>query len=214
MDVLSVEIATIVFLALSSILSLYLTKNYLAERKRNYLYWSIGLWLFALSDLFEAAFAFGAYSQPAGQAYLFLTAFLTIPIATGSLTLLNSRRGMMAYIAYSAATSLLLIYYTFTTAVGNIVVDSVVSGSIPVSIILWSSAITFPALAIIVAVAAWSYFRTRRKKLLWIILGMLTFASGGVLYVASFPASIYYTEFAGLVMLWLGFFDFGTLRRS
>ncbi|MDE1855410.1 MAG: hypothetical protein KGH57_03795 [Candidatus Micrarchaeota archaeon] len=209
----SVEASTIVFLVLSSVLAFYLTRNYLAERKRNYLYWSAGMWIFALSDLLEVLFAFGVYSQAMAQFYLFVTALLVIPLAMGSLELIKSRLAKNAYLGYSLVAAAALAYVTFTSQVSNFVTDSVVNGNAPVNVIILSSFITFPALIIIVAIAALSYMRTKRKKVIWIILGMLTFAFGGILYVASFPASIYYTEFAGLVMLWLGFFDFSMLKR-
>ena len=207
-----VEVSTIVFLLLSSILSLYLTRNYLARRQKNYLYWSIGMWFFALSDLFEVLFAFGAYSAAMARAYLFLVAFLVIPLAVGSLYLVKSKYARVAYAAYSVITVGLLAYYTATSSVGQIVTDSVVNGNLPMNVILWSTFITVPALIIIVVVAVLSYLRTKRKKVLWIIAGMVVFALGGTLYIASFPASTYYTEFLGLVMLWLGFFDFGILK--
>jgi hypothetical protein len=210
----SVEISTSIFFILSSVLSIYITKSYLVKRQRNYLYWSIGMWVFALSDLFEVFFAFGAYGQLMAQVYLFLIALLVVPLAMGSLELTKSRIVKISYFAYSVITVLFLAYYTFTTNVGKIVTNSVVNGNVPSSILLWSSAITFPALVAIVAVAALSYIRTRRKKVLWIIAGMITFAAGGVLYIGSFPSSIYYTEFLGLVMLWLGFFDFSILKKS
>lgn len=209
-----VWISTAVFFFLSSVLSAYLTKSYFIRKQKNYLYWSIGMWCFALSDLFEVLFAFGIYNQIMAKVYLFLIALLVVPLAIGSLELIRRNMIKNTYIVYSIITLLILAYYTFTAKVGNIVTNSVINGNIPLSVIMWSSFITFPALVAIVAIAVLSYIRTKRKKVLFIILGMVLFAVGGMLYVASFPASIYYTEFIGLVMLWLGFFDFSTLKQK
>ena len=209
-----VWVSTIVFFSLSTILSAYLTKSYFVKKQKNYLYWSIGMWCFALSDLFEVLFAFGIYNQAMAQVYLVLVAFLVVPLAMGSIELVKSRILKILYIVYSVITVVLLSYYTFTASIGNIIENSVISGNIPTNVIIWSSSITFPALIIIVAVAALSYIKTRRKKVLWIIAGMLAFAVGGMLYISSFPVSIYYTEFLGLVMLWLGFFDFNILKKK
>lgn len=214
MVIVSVEASTLVFFVLSSVLSAYITKSYFVRKQKNYLYWSAGMWIFALSDLFEVLFAFGIYNQPMAKVYLFLVALLVVPLAMGSLELTKSRRPRITYLVYSVITVLILAYYTFTANVGNIVTDSVVNGNLPLNVIVWSSVITFPALIIIVAIAALGYIRTKRKKLLWIIAGMIVFAVGGMLYVESLPGSVYYAEFIGLVMLWLGFFDFNLLKRK
>ena len=210
----SVEAATIVFLFLSSVLSFYLTKNYFAYKEKRYLYWSVGLWLFALSDLLEVMFAFGAYGTLMAQFYLFLVAFLVVPIVFGSLEMLKSKRILIAYAVYSIITVAALAYFSFTGDPGSIVTDSVVNGNIPINVLIVSSLITFPALVILVAAAIISYFRTKRKKVLWIALGILVFGFGGTVYIASFPALFYYTEFIGLLMLWLGFFNFDMLKRK
>lgn len=214
MPVAVVELSTLVFFVLSSVLALYLTMNYLAGRRRSYLYWCAGMWVFALTDLFEVLFAFGLYSQLMAELYLFLIAFLVIPLAMGSLELTKSRASKMAYLAYSVLTALALAYVAFTSNVGSIVTDSVFNGNMPVNVVLWSSTITIPGLIIIVVIAALSYLKTGRRKVLWIIAGMVAFAAGGFLYIASFPAAMYYMEFLGLVMLWLGLFDFNVLRKG
>ena len=204
----SVGIITIFFFVLSSVLSFYLTASYFSRRQKQYLYWGIGMWIFAITDLIEVLFAWGIYSTGIAQAYLFLIALLVVPLAMGSISLTRSKLAMRAYVAYSAIVSIALLYYVVTSNLGTIVTNGIVNGYMPMSVLIGSSLITFPGLIIIVGIAALSYIRTRRKKVLWIIAGMLVFALGGMLYIESVPASIYYTEFAGLLMLWLGFFDF------
>ena len=211
-----VEISTIVFFALSSILAAFLTRAYLRKREKSCLYWSIGFWFFALSDLLEVLFAFGvgAAGLLMVQLYLFVIAFMVIPIAMGSLELVKSMLARRLYVVYSAVTAVFLAYYTFSASMSNMVADGMVAGAIPMSVILYSSLITVPATIIIIGIAALSLVRRRKLKMLWIIAGMLAFAFGGMMYVASFPAAIYYVEFFGLVMLWLGFFDLGTNARK
>ncbi len=209
----SVELATLVFLFLSVFLSFYLTRNYLAYKEKRYLYWSIGLWMFALSDLVEVFFAFGVYSTLMAQIYLFLVAFLVVPLVFGSLAMLKSKNATRIYLVYSIITVAALAYFSFSSNPGSIVTSSVVNGNAPMDVLLASSAITFPALVILVVAAIVSYLRTKRAKVLWIVIGILVFGFGGTLYIASFPALLYYTEFIGLLMLWLGFFNFDMLRK-
>lgn len=210
----SVEITTIVFLILSSLLSFYLTKEYTVRKQKSYLYWGIGMWIFALTDLLEVYFAFGLYSQAAAQIYLFLSALLVIPLAMGSLQLIKSGMIRIGYFGYSVITALLLAYFTFTAPVPNMVSGYIVNGNIPINVIIYSSLITFPAMVVLIGVAAAGYLKTRRKKLLWIVLGVLMLGAGGTLYIASFPLSLYVGEFLGIVMLWLGFFDFSLLNSN
>jgi hypothetical protein len=66
---------------------------------------------------------------------------------------------------------------------------------------------------VLIGVSAIGYMRTKRKNLLWIILGVLIVGIGGTLYIAAFPAFLYYVEFIGLVMLWLGFFDLNIIKK-
>ncbi len=208
-----VGIITIVFFILSSVLSFYLTASYFAKRQKQYLYWGIGMWIFAITDLLEVLFAWGVYSTGIAQAYLFLIALLVVPLAMGSISLTKSRIAMRAYVAYSVIASAALLYYVITSDIGTIVTNGIVNGYMPTMVLVGSSIITFPGLAIIVGIAALGYVRTKRRKVLWIITGMLVFALGGMLYIASIPASVYYAEFAGLLMLWLGFFDFGGMHK-
>ena len=49
---------------LSAILAAYLTMNYVAKKTRSLLYWSAGMWVFAISVMLEIVFALGIYSQP------------------------------------------------------------------------------------------------------------------------------------------------------
>jgi hypothetical protein len=53
-----------------------------------------------------------------------------------------------------------------------------------------------------------SYRKTRNKKLLSIIAGVIVVSIAGTLYIVAFPAFLYYAELAGIALLWLGFVDF------
>ncbi len=83
-----------------------------------------------------------------------------------------------------------------------------VFGPLPLSVVITSSIVTFPAAAILIIVAGISYYRGHDKKMLSIILGTIIVSIAGTLYIVQFPAFLYYAEFIGIVLLWLGFFDF------
>ena len=89
----------------------------------------------------------------------------------------------------------------------------VVAGAPPISVIVTSSIATFPAAIVIIWVAAASYIQKRNVKMLSIIAGVIVVSIAGTLYIASFPAFLYYSEFFGILLLWLGFFDFSKLKK-
>jgi hypothetical protein len=96
----------------------------------------------------------------------------------------------------------------FATNVGNVIENYVVYGTLPLSVVVSSSLITFPAAVVLIATAALTYRKSKNYKMLSIIAGVVTVSIAGSLYIVQFPAFLYYSEFAGILFLWLGFFSF------
>ncbi len=210
----TVLLSTAVVFLLTLILAVYISTYYTKRRTLNYLFWAAGLWLFAFGVLLEMAFALGAYSGLLIGTYLFVVALLVEMLAVGSLQLIKSRSAKVIFYAYSIAVTALLAYYLLTTQIGNLLVNYVVAGNPPMNVILASSLATFPAVAIILVIAALGYKRTKNKKLLSIIIGVIVVSIAGTLYIAAFPAFLYYSEFIGVLLLWFGFLDFGSLAKG
>jgi hypothetical protein len=209
-----VEFSTALTLVLSAVLAAFLTQNYLQRRSRSYLFWSIGLWLFALSVLEELLFSIGYYGEALIRSYLGLAAVLVEFLALGSIQLVGASRIRTAYYIFSVATTVALGYFLGTETIGNILDNYVVYGTIPVSVVTVSSIITFPAVIVLIVTAALSYRRTKNPKMLSIIAGVVIVAIAGSLYIAQFPAFLYYSEFIGILLLWLGFFNMPSRRRK
>jgi hypothetical protein len=209
-----VEFSTALTFVLAAILAAFLTQNYLQRRSKSYLLWSIGLWLFALSVFEELLFSSGYYGDSLIKSYLGLAALLVEFLALGSIQLVKSSRVRTAYYIFCLASTVALGYFLVTDTIGNLVVKYVVSGAPPLSIITVSSIITFPAAIVLIAVAALSYRRTKSPKMLSIIAGVVIVAIAGSLYIAQFPAFLYYSEFIGILLLWLGFFDTPSRRKQ
>lgn len=204
----TVEFSTILIFVLSTILALFLTQNYVQRRTKNYLFWSLGLWCFSIGVIEEIVFAFGFYSIALIDSYLVIVALLVQFLALGSLQLVKWRTGRRVYEIYSIVTSLAIVSLFFFVSVGNVVQNYVVFGALPLSVVAASSLITFPAAAILIATAAISYKKSKSYKMLSIIAGVVTVSIAGSLYIVQFPAFLYYSEFAGILLLWLGFFRF------
>jgi MFS family permease len=209
-----VEFSTALTFVLAAILAAFLTQNYLQRRSKSYLFWSIGLWLFALSVFEEYLFSAGYYGESLIRSYLGLSALLVEFLALGSIQLVKSSRVRTVYYVFCVASTVALSYFLGTETIGNILDNYVVYGTIPLSIITVSSIITFPAVIVLIVIAAFGYRRTKSPKMLSIIAGVVVTAIAGSLYTVQFPAFLYYSEFIGILLLWLGFFDFPSRNRK
>lgn len=203
-----VEFSTSLILALTVVLAGFLSRNYLQKKMVSYLFWSAGLWCFAAGVFEELLFSAGYYNEFLIATYLGIVALLVEFLALGSMQLLKGNRIKRAYYLYSIVTGAILLYVLATEPIGNILQSYVVFGNLPTGVIVASSMITFPAAALLIATAALTYKSTRNRKMLSIIAGVVIVTIAGSLYIAQFPSFLYYSEFIGILFLWLGFFDF------
>jgi len=210
----TVELSTILIFVLSTILAVFLTQNYAQKRTLNYLFWSLGLWCFSIGVIEEIIFAYGFYSEALIDSYLVIVALLVQFLALGSIQLVKSKKVKQGYAIYAIASSALLVSLFSITSVGNVIESHVVYGALPLSIVIASSLITFPAAIVIIVTAATSYRKTKSYKMLSIIAGVITVSIAGSLYIVQFPAFLYYSEFAGILLLWLGFFSFPARKKK
>jgi hypothetical protein len=199
---------------LTVILALFLTQNYMQKRMRSYLFWSLGLWFFAVGVALEIVFSAGYYSELLIRSYLGIVAVLVELLALGSLQLVKGKDVKTSYYGFSIASGGALAYFLATETVGTILKSYVVAGNPPIGDLVASSVITFPAAAVLIATAALTYRKTHSRKMLSIIAGVVVVSIAGSLYIASFPAFLYYSEFFGIVLLWLGFFDFSRNKKA
>ncbi len=199
------QLSTIAILLLTVPLAVVITKGYISSEKRQFLFWSIGLWLFAVGVLLEVLFAFGIYSVALGDIYLLNVVILVEALALGSLKLIDNRKASAFYAGYIVLTAVALLASLVHNNIGNILVNGVVFGVLPLQVVLISTISTFPAAIIIITVAAYSYIKSRSYKMLSIIAGVIIVSIAGTLYIVQFPAFLYYSEFFGILLLWIGF---------
>lgn len=98
-----------------------------------------------------------------------------------------------------------MAYALIIGSLGNILVNYIVYGILPLSVVIASSIITFPAAIIIIALALKTYFKQKKPKMISIVLGVIVVSIAGTLYVVQVPAFLYYSEFIGILLLWYGF---------
>jgi hypothetical protein len=203
---LSVFITTIVISTSTFLLSKGLVERYAKDRKMySYMFWGAGIWLFGFTTLLEAMFAINIYSTLLADMYLFLVILLVELLALGSIQLVKNAGYRKAYYAFATAVSLIALFYIATANQPYLIVNYVVAAPLAINVALWSSVATFAASIVIVAVALKGYLYGHSRKLLSIIAGVIVVAVFGTLYIAALPEFLYFAEFAGMVLLWIGF---------
>ena len=196
---------TIVTFLLTLFLAFALTKKYADKKQSSYLYWSLGLWFFAIGVLLEILFAAGIYSEFLIDSYLLVVVVLVEFLALGSIELVKTNVIRQAYFAFAVLATVFTAYTLIISYVGNVLVSYVVQGNLPLLVIVSSSIATFAAAIVLVVMAIKSYIATRSNKMLSIIAGVVIVSIAGTLYIAQFPAFLYIAEFVGVLLLWVGF---------
>lgn len=202
---LFIEFSTILIFLLTVPLASLMTYKFLKKKGKSQLYWSIGLWLFAIGVLIEVIFSFSIYNAFLIKAYLAAVAFLVSFLALGSTALLKNKKVFNYYVIFFILSAVFVLYSLITANIGNVLTNYVVFGVLPLLVVISSSVMTFPAAGMLIAVAVLSYRKTSNKKMLSIIAGVVIVSIAGSLYIAHFPAFLYYSEFMGILLLWLGF---------
>ena len=200
-----VEFSTLLILVLTLGLAIIMSYRYVRKHSKPLLYWSTGMWFFAIGVLLEVIFAFGIYSEFLIALYLFIVVMVVESLAIGSMQLIKSIKLKSSYYIYSIITTVLLAYSLYASNIGNVITNHIVFGALPIFIVITSSIVTFPAAAILIAIAAISYLHRHSAKMLGIIAGVVVVSIAGTLYIAAIPAFLYYSEFIGILLLWLGF---------
>ncbi|MCL5122846.1 MAG: hypothetical protein M1279_02665 [Candidatus Marsarchaeota archaeon] len=200
-----VEFSTLLILVLTLGLAIIMSYRYVRKHSKPLLYWSTGMWFFAIGVFLEVIFAFGIYSEFLIALYLFVVVMVVESLAIGSIQLIKSVKLKSSYYFYSIITTVLLAYSLYASNIGNVITNHIVFGALPIFIVITSSIVTFPAAAILIAIAAISYLHRHSAKMLSIIAGVVVVSVAGTLYIAAIPAFLYYSEFIGILLLWLGF---------
>jgi hypothetical protein len=209
-----VFVSTIIIFILTLILAFLISTNAVRTQKAPFIFWSTGLWIFAVSVLMETVFSAGIVNSILMDSYLFLVAILVEMLSLGSVYLLGNEKLIKGYTAYSVIVDIILLISLLITPLPNMIITGVVSGVLPLLIVITSSIVTFPAAALLIIISYISYRKKADRKLISIIVGVIVVSIAGTLYIAAFPAFLYYAEFIGIVLLWLGFVDFSKIFSS
>lgn len=180
-------------------------------RKHSQLGWGVGLGFGAFATAIELSAFLGFVTPVMLQAYVFFSAAIVGTLSLGSVRAFKRPLYRNLYAGYIIAVSVVVGVFCFLTPVpGSMVVNGVISGNPPVFLIVLSSLITIPATVVLLGFAVVSLRRSFHWKGLLMIAGASVLAAGGAFYIASFPVALYYAEFIGIVLLFIGLTDFSS----
>lgn len=184
--------------------------RFFLTRRHSQLGWGVGLAFGAAATAIELAAYVGAVSALMLQAYVFFSAAIVGTLSLGSVRAFRRPIYRNLYAGYIISVSAVVGVFCFLTPVvpSSMVQDGVISGNPPPLLLILSSLITGPATVVLLGFAVVSLRRAFHWKGLLMIAGASVLAAGGVFYIASFPVALYYAEFIGIVLLFVGLTDF------
>lgn len=198
----SVAVLGVVALALASLV----LSKFLRNRHPWHLYWSVGIYLVFVTLAEEAALALGIWSQLLIRSYLVLVALLVGILSLGSAELSLSRRWRLLWFGFVGAAGLACAVAVILSPVASsIMFQGVVWGLPPTIVVVASSVLTVPSALLLIGSSLYGVVRQRRFHLLYITLGTAVLSLAGSLYIVSFPATLYYADFVGVLLLFFGF---------
>jgi hypothetical protein len=190
---------------LLAVLSVRGFRRYLAHRVRAQAMWATGLAFATAAMAIEALVYLGVVTVPLLQAYVFVSAAIVGVLSLGATRILRNAKVEAAYTWYTVAACGVVALFSFLTPVStDIVVGGIISGNPPLLLLVLSSLVTGPATVVLLAASVLSLKRSWRWQTLLMVSGAVVLGAGGTLYIASFPVALYYAEFIGIVMLFLG----------
>jgi hypothetical protein len=201
--------------ALLFVLSVRGIVRYVETRSRAQLMWGCGLALATAAMVVESVVYLGVVSSPILEAYVFFSAAIVGVLSLGATKILRSPRIERAYTAYIAATSVVVAVASFLTPLpSSMVTNGIITGNPPLFLIVLSSFVTVPATVVLLTATALSLRRSWRWQTLLMAAGAIILGAGGTLYIASFPIALYYAEFIGILLLFLGLVSLPAVSSS
>ncbi|MFY9717019.1 MAG: hypothetical protein WAK40_03680 [Thermoplasmata archaeon] len=207
-----------------SLAALTVILGYLAARglyhsyrdgSRHQMMFGLGLVCAGAAMLVELVAYLGAVSSPLLEAYVFFSAAIVGILSLGSAKSFRPGRFETAYTAYMVVAMGLVAWYSFTTPLPlSMVRNGIIVGNPTLWLLILSSLVTIPATIVLLTAAVVHLRRSFRPKGLLMITGACVLGAGGAFYVASFPVVLYYAEFIGIIMLFLGLTDLSRLALS
>lgn len=209
-------IANIILAALALAMGAILLRQYTQKPRPHTLWYAVGLVLLAAAAGPEvyAGVVGGAVPTLLWWLYWVCASSTVGFLAVGTAYLISPKVGKAALISAAGLTLLLLIATVLTAGEGPTtaaVFERAPTWQIKVPFLIQN----ILGSLVIFGGASWSYVRTRGLYNIWIALGTLMFASGGAASgLAEISDLFYFTQVAGIVLLFLGVYQSTRFRAA
>ena len=206
-----IAVSLVLLALLLVVLSVRGVRKFLATRVRTQLMWGAGLSLAAGAMAIEAVVYIGFVDSPLLQVYVFLSAAIVGVLSLGATKVLRSPRIEGVYTLYTlVGCAIVGAACAVTPLPDSMVTGGIIAGNPPLLLIALSTLVTGPATVVLLAASAVSLRRSWRWQTMLMAAGALILGAGGALYIASFPVALYYAEFVGVLVLFLGLISLPT----
>jgi hypothetical protein len=177
--------------------------------------WGIGLGLGAAAMAIEFLAYVGVVTEALLQGYVFLSAGIVGVLSLGAAGSLHRPRLAKGFAVFELLALSLTAAASFLTRLPlSMVVGGIIVGDPPTSLLILSSIVTVPATVVLLGTAVASLRRAFRWSHVTMLAGACVLGAGGAFYIASFPVMLYYAEFVGIVMLFVGLVNLSRLSVS
>lgn len=202
----AIAVAIGILSGVTLLLAAFLFRKYARGRRVSYFYWGTGILLIFVTLAEEAALYSGVWSQPLIRSYLVLVALLVGILSLGSAELSLRGRWKVLWFGYIGVTGVAVTVVGILTSVpSSVLYEGVVWGLPPMAIVVASSLMTIPGAMLLILASLYGAWTQKRWELLYITVGTIVISVSGSLYIVSFPTTLYFAEFVGVVLLFLGF---------
>jgi hypothetical protein len=204
-EIVGIAVSLLALTALLVVLSVRAIARFFETRSRPQVMWGGGLACAAAAMGVESIVYFGIVTSGILQTYVFLSAAIVGVLSLGATRVLRSPRLENVYTAYTlVAVAVVAVACALTPLPSTMVSSGIITGNPPLLLILLSSLVTVPATVVLLTATFLSLRRSHRWQTLLMAAGALILGAGGALYIASFPIALYYAEFLGILLLFLG----------
>jgi len=197
---------------LSAVFTIIVLQQFLERRKARSLLWSIGLGMFTLVAVAQLIAETGGWTDGLFKAWYVLGTSLVGFLGGGSVYLLNKKAGH-AFTAYLVALFLAFVAMAMTTPTDPAVLAAYTAGE-PPSGTAWAAGaavrrmsplFTIPGSVTLIGIALYGLVRYRIEYTAWIAAGAVVLAVGTGLARIGIASVIYAAEFAGIALMFVGF---------
>jgi hypothetical protein len=174
--------------------------------------WGAGLALGAAAMSVELLAYVGIVTEALLQTYVFLSAGIVGVLSLGAAGSLRRPRLAWGYAAFQGIALAATAVACFATPLPlSMVVAGIIAGNPPGSLLVLSSVVTVPATVLLLGTAIASLRRSFRWSHVTMVAGACVLGAGGAFYIASFPVMLYYAEFVGIILLFVGLVNLSRL---